>query len=68
MKGSELRSKAHVLGLEIQHDCGGYRVVSDGNGRNIFPDGGICPTATKKECSIFLLGYIAGKSEVKHEV
>lgn len=54
----ELMEAAEELGFCIQHDCGGYRVTeAQGGGyRYIFPDGGVCPTATKSECMIFLHG------------
>jgi hypothetical protein len=56
-----LRNAAAKVGLEIQHDCSGYRVVQDtgdGGWRNIFPEGGICPTESKKACAGFLLGVL----------
>jgi hypothetical protein len=57
----ELYGLAAQAGLAIQHDCGGYRVVvsdsSDAHGyRYVFPDTGICPTASRKQCFIFLMG------------
>lgn len=60
----ELYELAYKAGLSIQHDCGGYRVVAkQGRPCNsyVFPDTGICPTATKRECLIFLKGWIAGR-------
>jgi hypothetical protein len=56
-----LRNAAQKVGLDIQHDCGGYRVVKDtgdGGWSNIFPEGGTCPTESKKACAGFLLGVL----------
>lgn len=57
----EITDLATELDLTIQHDCGGYRVVK-GNS-NLFPNTGICPTATKRECLYFLLGMKAMKAD-----
>lgn len=57
--GEELRSAAKHLGLAIQHDCGGYRVVeeTDSGGQNyVFPENGVCPTESKRACAGFLRG------------
>lgn len=57
----DLENLASKLGLKIQHDCGGYRVVSAGQNNSnqyIFPSTGICPTATKAQCAIFLEGVM----------
>lgn len=61
----ELEELAAKANLGIQHDCGGYRVVALLGCYNayLFPDGGICPTTTKRECAIFLKGWIARKSQ-----
>lgn len=64
MKGrireSDLYNLAMKCGLIIQHDCGGFRVVATDNS-HVYPNGGVCPTATKRECWTFLSGYILGK-------
>ena len=62
----ELHEAASQAGLHIQHDCGGYRLVAEqGRPSNsyVFPDGGVCPTATKRECLIFLKGWNAGRRD-----
>lgn len=59
---SELIDLAFEARLAIQHDCGGYRVVSL-EGFYLFPDGGVCPTATRKECAIFIRGYLKHKQQ-----
>lgn len=51
----EIEALADKCNLAIQHDCGGFRVVTKGL-RYVFPDSGICPTATKRECLHFLMG------------
>jgi hypothetical protein len=51
----ELYDKALILDLEIQHDCGGYRIIQSGH--SLFPEGGICPTATRRDCMIWLEGF-----------
>lgn len=28
------------------------------DGRDVFPNAGICPVASKRECMIFLLGWL----------
>ena len=56
IRRAELDEKALKAGLTVQHDCGGYRLVRDD--RMIFPDTGICSTATARECIIFLLGVL----------
>ena len=61
IKTKELYDKARSLDLEIQHDCGGYRIVKDG--RSLFPEGGICPTATRRGCMIWLVGRESTKRE-----
>ena len=46
----------------MQHDCGGFRLVRKHEVAGlsglayVYPSGGICPTATKRECMIFLAG------------
>lgn len=67
MRVADLYEQADKAGLGIQHDCGGYRIVEDEGGgfHYLFPDSGICPTATKKECGIFLLGIIEGRKKQK---
>jgi len=54
----ELTALAKELGFNIQHECGGYRVYKekDGSRRDVFPNSGICPTAARLGCYIFLLG------------
>ncbi len=54
-----LKTETKALKLKLQHDCGGYRIVTENNSY-IFPSGGICPTATRAECAIFLSGYKKG--------
>jgi hypothetical protein len=54
IKRSELDDLAARLGVTIQHDCGGFRVANAG--RYLFPDGGVCPTASARECLIFMKG------------
>ena len=70
IRRSDLDAAAESVGLRVQHDCGGFRLVqwassAMGKGwagnRYVFPDTGICPTATKRQCWIFLSGYMAGK-------
>ena len=64
----ELDEAAEAVGMWIQHDCGGFRVVKDnrdGGHSYIFPNGGVCPTATKKECLIFLKGVATGWNDAK---
>lgn len=56
---SELVTAATKVGLAIQHDCGGYRVVQEtdsGGWTYVFPDGGTCPTESKRACMGFLVG------------
>jgi len=58
----ELNALAAEHGLIIQHECSGYRVVKDGDGRrDVFPNSGICPTVARLACYIFLLGVSYGK-------
>lgn len=57
----DINNLASKLGLSIQHDCGGYRVVRDTS--YVFPDYGICPTATRRECYIFLKGMLYQRNE-----
>lgn len=60
----ELEQTANRAGLSTQHDCGGFRLVRAllrGGWEYVFPSTGICPTATKRECMIFLKGYMAGR-------
>ena len=60
----ELEEAARRAGLSTQHDCGGYRLVQagpDGGFRYVHPAGGVCPTVTKRECMIFLSGFMEGK-------
>jgi hypothetical protein len=60
----ELNELADRQGLEIQHECGGYRVVKrSGDGReDVFPNSGICPTVARLACYIFLLGAEFGQN------
>ena len=70
VKLKELEGLAEKTGLKIQHDCGGYRVVALGgesNNRYVFPDGGICPTATRSQCDIFLSGVLYQKKTQEQE-
>ena len=55
----ELDEWAHSVGLSVHHECGGYRVVQ--GTKNIFPDCGICPVTTKRDCLIFLRGVLFGR-------
>jgi hypothetical protein len=57
----QLYDKARSLDVDIQHDCGGYRIVK--GGRSLFPEGGICPTATRRDCMIWLTGFWWGRKE-----
>lgn len=50
----ELHDKAMSAGLKVEHDCGGYRLVKDHS--YVFPNSGVCPTTTKRECMTFLQG------------
>jgi hypothetical protein len=59
IKRNELDYAAMKAGLTIQHDCGGFRVVRDAT--YLFPDGGVCPTATARECMIFIKGFEEGR-------
>ena len=54
VKRHELDKASHRHGLAVQHDCGGYRLVK--GTEYVFPSSGICPTATKRECMLFLEG------------
>lgn len=58
---SELVSAATRVGLAIQRDCGGVRVVNPGFNVNVFPVGGTCPTTTARECLAFLDGVYFGR-------
>jgi len=62
ISAKELEDEATSVGLVVQHDCGGYRlVISDGPGwRYVFPNTGICPAVPKRDCMTFLAGYRAG--------
>lgn len=57
-----LKDMAWRAGMAIQKDGGGYRVVRNSNdGRRnqpVFPNGGACTVASKRECAIFLDGYL----------
>jgi hypothetical protein len=55
----ELDDLAGKVGLQVHRECGGFRVVKDG--KNIFPDCGVCPVATKVDCLIFLKGVFFGR-------
>jgi len=55
VSSADLATAAAYVGLDVQHDCGGYRIVKDG--RNIFPSEGTCPTDTRRACMAFVLGY-----------
>lgn len=59
VRRAELDELAAKVGMEIQKDCSGFRVVK--GSRYAFPDGGTCPTATARECYIFLRGVLEGK-------
>lgn len=62
----EFERAARAAGMGIQHDCAGFRLVrsSPGGGwEYVYPNGGICPTATKRECMVFLEGYQKGKRD-----
>jgi len=63
IKSQELTALANRFGFEIQHDCGGYRVVDD-KGAHVFPEGGVCPTVSKREAYVFLLGYYTGRKDL----
>jgi len=54
----ELDTLAEPVGLQVHKECGGYRLVKDVGGvrSDVFPDSGICPVATKRECLLFLKG------------
>lgn len=58
----ELDTLAEPVGLQVHKECGGYRLVKDVSGvrSDIFPDSGICPVATKRECLLFLKGAYYG--------
>lgn len=58
---SELEKAASVNGLALRFDCGGCRVIHDG--RDIFPDRGICPTVTRREALHFITGYNCAKKQ-----
>lgn len=62
VKQSEIEELAAAAGLSIHHECGGFRVQQDG--RNLFPEGLICPTTTKRECLAFLRGVHVGIKRV----
>lgn len=67
----DLREAAHCAGLDIQHDCGGYRLVKDikgGGCRYVYPSGGICPTRPKRELMIFIEGYRAAMVDQRRAV
>lgn len=55
----ELDDLAGPVGLQVHKECGGYRLVK--GGRNIFPDSGVCPVVTKRECLTFLKGVHFGR-------
>lgn len=57
----DLDSLADKLGCTIQHDCGGFRVTR--RGRNLFPANGVCPTASKRDCFLFLKDVEAERKE-----
>ena len=61
IKRAELEELAVKAGLTVQHDCGGFRLVRDAS--MIFPNTGVCPTATARECAIFLNGVLWKKSD-----
>lgn len=64
IKQSDLRTLAERCGLTIQGECGGFRVVTPERA-DVFPNGGVCPTATKRACWTFLSGYAAGMKHPK---
>lgn len=64
---SELIQAAQRVGLAIQHDCGGYRIVKEtdsGGQRYVFPDSGVCPTESKRACLAYLKGVAYGESGI----
>lgn len=58
MKRQELDDKAARSGLLVQHECGGFRLVSEeGVGRrDVFPADGVCRVSTARSLSDFLDG------------
>ena len=54
----DLRIRAANAGLQVQHECGGFRLVNaaDGGRADVFPDGGVCAVTTARALSIFLDG------------
>jgi hypothetical protein len=61
IKDSELKALAIQCGLAIQHECGGFRVITLEHA-DFYPNGGVCQTVTKRVCWIFLTGYLASKT------
>jgi hypothetical protein len=59
IRREELDSTAAEAGFRIQAECGGFRIMKDG--RDVFPNAGICPVASKRECMVFLLGWLECK-------
>lgn len=57
----DLALEARQCGLQIQHECAGYRLVRQymTSGRSdVYPDGGVCRVAPARELSIFLAGVL----------
>lgn len=63
ISASEIEDLARQSNVTIQHDCGGYRVVKDG--RTLFPDGMVCPTAPKREIRAFLKGFMFQQKDLR---
>jgi hypothetical protein len=51
---NDLRRKAHIYGLSIQHECGGFRLIKDH--ADVYPDSGICRVVPLRELAIFIDG------------
>ncbi len=56
VKRKEIDELAKRFGFIIHKECGGYRIVKDN--KDIFPNIGICPVTTKRECLTFLKGCL----------
>lgn len=52
---AEIDELASKLGLFVHRECGGFRIM-DGKNKNIYPNNGICPVTSLRECYTFLLG------------
>ncbi len=55
----ELGILAASVGLKVHKECGGYRLRIDG-GHDVFPNNGICPVTTRRECLVFIKGLLEG--------